>query len=152
MNDLSIEEELGITRELFTDAIRYSILMITNSYHSLKELLLRISEMEKPDKDIIASILVCAWSIIDCTHRLRIILQSTPGVSQKLPAVSNFLNNVEKVSDFRHFIQHANTATEVKALINNERPFWGYLCWMKFIDKLHANAYSLKPGTLLKKK
>lgn len=73
-----------------------------------------------------------AWSIVEATHRYRVILQSTPGFQRKAPHVRLFLDATSSVEDLRHYAQHMGN--EINRHAAGSPPLWGALSWASAAD------------------
>lgn len=131
---------------LFLEGIRYSIDMLDLAYQrlcqSLKIMSLRKdTEQENDSWNLIwASMFMDAWSIIDLTHRLRILLQQMPGAKQKGPTLQVFYRATENVEIFRNRIQHINH--NIIQLGAQNKTVWGALSWIHFSENLSQPLFS----------
>lgn len=145
-----LDKKLKERQSLYFDGILYSFKMIESSYQGLINVLSLISENSlnkkelSQDFDIDSWALVYIWSIIDSTHRLRLLLAEAPGVDRKLKFISDFFSQTKNIKDFRDFMQHMNR--EIGGLIDQKKPLWGSISWI-FTKENQYNIFLLHVGS-----
>lgn len=82
-----------------------------------------------------------AWSFIDVVHRIRVLSEDIPGLSQKTRELTSFQNSTRHITTMRNYIQH------LKGELNDKLayPVWGSLAWISDSDPtlchiVHAGA------------
>ena len=107
---------------IFIETIIHSIRILDISYNRLIEQLLK-------DGDDLATEfpMIDVWNIIDTSHRLRCILDKTPGIKKKEPWFQLTIRKLRETEDIRNFIQHYNR--EIENLISKVKPLLGHLSW-----------------------
>jgi hypothetical protein len=78
------------------------------------------------------SAILDAWSMVDSVHRLRILVNKTPGIKKQLPEFQIFERNTASIKDLRNFIQHLDEETQ--DLTGQNVPVWGVLSWFTMLD------------------
>jgi hypothetical protein len=117
-------------QELSLDGIDTSLTMTAMTYSRLHEAVLRYSEattQSDSTSDLQNLILLDAWSLIDITNRVRVLVGQTPGLKHSA-AVKSFLRATKDVEGLRNYIQHL--PTEVMPLAETGWPIWGALSWI----------------------
>lgn len=137
-------------QERMFDAIRYTLLMVESAYKGLEHVLEGITSIKKPTEDDYVYSLIGTWTVIDCVDRLRLMIESTPGISKDEKSIRHFLHQTKKVRALRNIIQHANKAEELRKMIKNNIPFWGYLTWFQITNSQNGIICALAAGTRIK--
>src|SRR5262249_972480 len=90
-----------------------------------------------------------AWTMIDSVHRLRELIQQTPGLKKNDPAVQRFLRTTKVVEELRNFVQHFRSG--IDDFVTRKIPLWGTLSWVEdnAQDGLPAH-HTLVPGTFFR--
>jgi len=103
--------------------------------------------------DIQNFILLDAWSLIDITNRLRVLVRRTPGLKHNAP-VKSFFGATEDVETLRHFVQHLDG--EVVRLAETGWPIWGSPSWIwvspEMQEKGVVSPMTLIPGSFARSK
>lgn len=138
-NDQLTEREI-----VFYQAITHCIEIIGISY---TRLLKQLNE----DKDNLASEMpmIDVWNIVDSSHRLRCILEKTPGIKKKESWFQIITRKLRETEKIRNFIQHYNR--EIDTLIEKVYPLLGHLTWVKQVDNKHLDMRVIVPGNLREK-
>jgi hypothetical protein len=136
---------------LFFDGIRYSIEMAALAYARLQRNLydLTVHCVKTSDKPIdFTPAILDAWSIVDSVHRLRILLDRTPGMKKQSPGFQVFYRSTNSIKDLRNFIQHLDEETQ--GLIGQNIPVWGALSWFTMLDPNGKSGFTctIVAGTL----
>jgi hypothetical protein len=151
---------------LFLDAIEESFEMVELAYSRLQESLAvfssqssqfsaaaevaRLSPTEMSRLN--STILLDAWSHVDVLNRLRVLVDSMPGLRKSRPAVQSCLRSLGPIEDLRNAVQHLYG--EVDKIADTGHPIWGSLSWArppgKPGEQLQVNVFI--PGTLARVK
>lgn len=139
-------------QELCLDGIETSFTMMRIAYERLCQAVLQHSQATSQGdstSDIQKSILLDAWSLIDITNRLRVLVKRTPGLKHSAPFKS-FLTATKDVETLRHFVQHLDG--EVVGLAETGWPIWGSLSWLWASPEMQkrgeVNVVIIVPGRL----
>lgn len=129
---------IGLDREqtLFLDGIRVSAEMLDLAYSRQVETLLRLAEPDRAQDDRaigVVSALQDAWSVVDCTHRLRSLFRRIPRVKKKAPTIQVFNRATPDAEALRHIIQHLDS--EIPKILRLGVPAWGTLQWLVLLDR-----------------
>jgi hypothetical protein len=117
-------------QQLCLDGIETSLAMTDVAYSRLYQTLFGSSQaITKGDRpsDVEHLILLDAWSLIDITNRLRVLVRRTRGLERNAP-VRSFLRSTEGVEALRNFVQHLDK--EAMTLAETGWPIWGSLSWL----------------------
>lgn len=143
-------------QEVFLHGIDTSLAMTTITYSRLCDAVLQYSQAATQGgltPEINNLILLYAWSLIDITNRLRVLVRQTPGLKQNAP-VQSFLKATEHVETLRHFVQHLDG--EGQKLAETGWPIWGSLSWIRasfeMLEKGRCEVEVYVPGPLAKSK
>lgn len=143
-------------QELCLDGIDTSLTMVMITYSRLCQAVLQYCQptsQSDSTSDIQNLILLDAWSLIDITNRLRVLVRRTPGLKHNAP-VELFLRATEDVEKLRHFVQHLDG--EVMRLAETGWPIWGSLSWIwaspEMQKKGEVAVAIIIPGRLAKSK
>ena len=112
--------------------VRFSIEMEDVSYSRLQQTLLELTNSTEPPHQDVARALGDAWSIIDSAHRLKGIIQQTPGIvnKDKSPSIRQLLRDkAEAIDKLRNVFQHLNQ--DVMERIHCNWPLFGILHWLR---------------------
>jgi hypothetical protein len=93
----------------------------------------------------IAAATADAWMIVDAVHRLRELVQQTPKLKQKEPAIQLLLRETKTIEELRHYVQHLRSGIDDSVL--RKLPAWGTLSWGEFDAERNAICHILFPGT-----
>ena len=133
---------------LFFDSIRIAVEMAELAYERLTKALEQAAmsaEMSRDDfSRLVPLCFLDAWSIVDSTNRLRVLMRRLPNFKQRAPSLQLFLRRTAGVEPLRNAVQHLNT--EIDRLVANNLSVWGTLRWLVVLD---ANIGSFKGGTLI---
>ena len=113
----------------FLEGFRVTVEMIDLAHSRLQQTLLALRASKQASVDCISAELD-AWSIIDCAHRLRGLIQHFPGLKVKKinPAFHYFMKNSKQVEDLRNTVQHLpSTIRHLHAI--PDWSVWGALSW-----------------------
>lgn len=134
------KDKLSEREIILFQSIVHLVTILDISYNRLKSLLSDGNNLatELPMIDV--------WNIIDSSHRLRCIIEMTPGIKKSSPWFQLTLRKLQKTEDIRHFIQHYNR--EIDNLITNVKPLLGYLSWVENIDEKNFKIGTIIPGYL----
>lgn len=143
-------------QELCLDGIDSSLTMTMITYSRLRQAVLQYCQATSQGdstSEIQKFMLLDAWSLIDITNRLRVLVRRTPGLKHNAP-VKSFLRATEDVEKLRHFVQHLDG--EVVRLAETGWPIWGSLSWTfvspEMREKGQAALSIIVPGPLAKSK
>jgi len=137
-----LPKEVLTEREIiFLETIIHSIRVIDISYN-------RLAKQLHENKDDLATELpmIEVWNIIDSSHRLRCIVEKTPGLKKKAIWFQLTVRKLKETEDLRNFIQHYNQ--EIDNLINNVQPLLGHLSWVEKLNGNEAKIGLIVPGNL----
>ena len=135
--DIGRPEFLPRRQALYLDAIEESLRMASLAYERLQESLAakmssyesasaslpRSDEMSRLD----SAILLDAWSLVDVLNRLRVLVESMPGLKKSSPGVKSFLHSLGQIEDLRNAVQHLYG--QVHKIVDTGHPIWGSLSW-----------------------
>ena len=130
------------------DGLRYSFQMANLVSHRFRETLDDIARYHSKNEyteEQITSGLLDAWTLVDICHRVRELVQQTPGLSQKLSDIQIFLRGTEQIKNLRHYVQHLRSGIPDIPIQSN--PLWGVLSWTPTNDK--AVCYTIFSGNLV---
>ena len=119
--------------------------MVGLAYQRLSDLLLSLSDRRNPNPAEFTSAFLDSWSIVDSSHRLRRLITSMPGIKQNDPKILLFLQRTASIEELRNFIQHANG--DIQELAENQKPFWGSLCWFRVYKPYEGRICILRAGS-----
>ena len=157
--DIARPEFVPRRQVLYLDAIEESFRMASLSYERLQESLLGWMSLRDPAKTSLprpsdemsrlnSAILLDAWSLVDVLNRLRVMVESMPGLKKSSPGVKSLLQSLGPIEELRNAVQHLYG--EVHTIADSGHPIWGSLSWatppVKPGDALKAAAFI--PGTL----
>jgi len=120
---------------LFYDGIRYSVEMADLAHSRLRETLYEIAQSPHapdPASHDFASAVLDAWSIVDLVHRLRGLIEQTPGIKQKSPPLLSFMKKTANIERLRNAVQHLNQ--QIHKIADLNIPVWGALSWVTLLD------------------
>jgi hypothetical protein len=129
----------------FLDGLRYSLRMGAVAARRLPKTLETVAHACRSgthDENQVVSALLDAWTMIDMCHRLRELVQQTPGLPQKTPAVQLFLRKTASIGDLRNHVQHFRSG--IGHNHNPTAPLWGTLAWVPECDPI--TCYSIFTG------
>jgi hypothetical protein len=106
---------------------------------NLYDLTLSCTNSSSPPLDF-TSAMLDAWSIIDSVHRLRILINKTPGLKKQSPGFQIFDRGTTSIKDLRNFIQHLDEETQ--DLVGQNIPVWGVLSWFTMLDPKHNSGFT----------
>lgn len=130
-----IPTQTGRKHMLFYDGIRYSVEMADLAHNRLRETLYEIAQSPHapdPASHDFASAVLDAWSIVDLVHRLRGLIEQTPGIKQKSPPLLSFMKKTADVERLRNAVQHLNQ--QIHKIADLNIPVWGALSWVTLLD------------------
>lgn len=136
-------DKLSERERIFIEAIVHSINIIDVSYHRLAKLLI-------DDSDNLATELpmIEVWNIIDSCHRLRCIIEKTPGIKKRESWFQITVRKLKGTEDIRHFIQHYDR--EIDNLIDQVKPLLGHLTWFHNLNENEFKVGLIVPGAIRK--
>ena len=134
------------------DGIRYSVETIDLVFHRVERNLDKIAALPSESDDLgpcIVEAMSDVWAFVDSVHRLRRLVQHTPGVKQKLPEVQLFLRNSSTIESLRNFVQHF--PTEINEFVHALMPLWGVLSWACTNETTgEPESRTIAPGTFFR--
>ena len=136
-------DKISERERIFVESIVHSLKMIENSYSNLVKLLYEDSDELATELPMIE-----IWSLIDSFHRLRCVMEKTPGIKKKESWFQISLRKLKLSEDIRHFIQHYDR--EIDALITQVKPLLGHLSWLEIETEKKFKVGLIVPGTLRK--
>lgn len=140
----SIPSNLDEKEAAFIRAGTHSLKMIDVSYKRLCSFLLNNSVTHTATE--IAMIDV--WNIIDSSHRLRCILEKTPGLKKNLAWFQLTIRKLKELEEIRHFIQHYDR--EIDKLNLNIKPLLGHISWCQYKNETQFIVRVSVPGHIKK--
>ena len=126
-----IPVQLETRQVLFLDAIRYCVEMIVGAYNRLAHTLLSLRGVPEMPPDAYPIVFLDAWSLVDVGNRLRLLIESTPGL-KRTPHVTVILKALESLKELRNPIQHLNKV--INDLATTSEGVWGWLTWYLVAD------------------
>ncbi|MBM3317255.1 hypothetical protein FJY69_04385 [candidate division WOR-3 bacterium] len=129
-----LRADLQPDQAAFLDGVRIAAEMLDVAYGRLSELLWAATQ-SFDDKDLAvptAPILLDAWAIVDAVHRLRLLLDHTPGLKKSDSSYKLFIRKTKAATQFRGTIQHLNEWLQNMAA--NGWPVWGTIAWVAVAD------------------
>ena len=136
-------EKLNEKEIILFESIVHLVTTLNISYDRLKSMLLKNAD------DLAEELLMIdVWHIIDTSHRLRCILEKTPGIKKNEPWFQLTLRKLQKTEDIRNFIQHYNR--EIDSLLTNVKPLLGHLSWYEDINDKEFKVVTIIPGNIRK--
>lgn len=136
-----IPAEIKIKIIRYLEGMNYTFSLLDYSYTDLYEVCLSINK----DKSKIIPALSRCWQIIDMTHRIRELCQSTPCLNKDDRDVKSFLDNTKSAEEFRQYVQHLRQ--ELPDLQDKQYPVFGSLSWVD--SENDKKCYIAIVGTLL---
>jgi len=129
---------------LFFDGIRYSIEMAALAHTRLQQSLYSLTlSCTNSSSDLpidFTSAMLDAWSIVDSVHRLRILINKTPGMKKQAPGFQIFDRGTTPIKDLRNFVQHLDQETQ--DLVGQNIPVWGTLSWFTILDPERKSGFT----------
>jgi hypothetical protein len=132
----------------YLDGLRYSFQMASLTSRRIKGTLDEIARCHSKGEyteEQITSGLLDAWTLVDVCHRVRELVQQTPGLSQKLPGIQVFLRTTGQIENLRHYVQHLRSG--IPNIPTQSNPLWGVLSWTPSYDK--TVCYTIFTGNLV---
>ncbi len=138
----TLPAELDPRQRLILDGIRYSAEMADLGYDRLRSELLRFAQMTDAGSSpgSFAAAFSDAWTIVDSTNRLRLLVRLLPKADQAM-AIQEFLGRTDVIRRLRDSVQHLHARFE--KLVKLREPTWGVITWVTvvrvepFLGKLH---------------
>lgn len=114
----------------FLDGLRYSFEVAFQNHEILRKTLNEIEQADQqaPEDDQVVRAIASAWILIDVSHRIRELVQTVPGLKQKLPRLQLFIKNTKNVETLRNYVQHLRTG--ITDLPTPSTPLWGVISWV----------------------
>ena len=135
-------------RQVFLlEGIRYCANSISLSYEQLYgelEKISSISDHTKPPYGVFYKVISEAWTVIDWTHRLTVLLSSISTKSDPSAIGENFAYLL-KAREFRNTLQHIEERIDEHILSQNA-PVWGTLAWIQYVKDDLRRTYVLMAG------
>lgn len=137
------------TRQLkfYLDGLGYSFEIAKVCARRLRETvdaLAAVKDADAATNEQAASALLDAWALVDMCHRVRELIQQTPGFKVNTPAVQLFLRATEAVVTLRNHVQHFRSG--IPSLPPQVFPLWGTLGWVSTTNP--DRAYLLVTGNI----
>jgi hypothetical protein len=125
---------LNTRQRLYLDGIRYSIENADFAWELLTDALFALPDAE-PDTEemhrLFPQAVHASWSLVDSFNRLRVLLDSFPGLKKNAPAHQIMFRALQPFEDLRNPIQHLDS--ELRAVHSGEGlAVWGSLAWLRF--------------------
>ncbi len=134
----------------FLEGIRFGIETADLSFRRLCNLLLEVTQLAASRSDIPEGVypaaIADAWAAVDSMHRLKELLERTPGLKLQTPEVVLFLRAAKELNDLRNSFHHARA--DFYRLPLHETAIWGVLTWCAPIGD-HIAVLGLVPGTII---
>ncbi len=131
-----IPSRLNARQRLFLDGIRLSIEMTWGAYSRLTIGLTTLAQIAREAGNVPigahAAMMLDAWSIVDGLHRLRTLLDQSPGMKKSTPTYQLFKRETASVEDLRNHVQHLDQ--EFSKAGDAPPPAWGELAWVGLVD------------------
>jgi len=138
--DIARPEFLPRVQVLYLDAIEESFRMSSVSYERLQESLVEwMSSRPAAEASVWrssdgrsrlqAEILLDVWSLVDVLNRLRVMVDSMPGLRKSSPGVKSLLHALGPVEKLRNAVQHLYE--QAHTIAETGHPIWGSLSWAK---------------------
>jgi hypothetical protein len=133
-------------QELVLDGIEESFRFLRLSYKRMLDSLI-LDELDATDADLLGSVILDCWTIIDHAKRLRTLLIHTPGL-RKTTRLRVFLDKTNQIPNFRDRVQHLEE--RVTALAPTGLPVWGSVSWARLLPENNFRVTMYAPGRLAK--
>jgi hypothetical protein len=137
---------------LLLDGIGMSIDMAVLAYRQLQAALHEHMRRNGPTTDRLTTVhaVMDAWTVIDATNRLRVLVQKlTRHGLKRGSAIHSFLRSVEPVLPLRNAVQHLDG--QIEQMIGGGQPVWGSLSWAN-VESPDAPSFQvglLMPGPIV---
>jgi len=127
------------------EAARFSWLIIEQAYKKLIENLKLLTT--EYTHDLALNTITTTWAIIDNSFRFLRLMEQLRGLKHK--NIQDALNYVEKIENFRNYIQHLNT--EVNKLPEEIYPILGAISWPSndLLESFAISVGTIPPGTIM---
>jgi hypothetical protein len=113
---------------LYLDGMRYASAICQASYERALAVL-RSFEFGQKSAPVLtkqaALAIADTWSIVDSTHRVRLLAQRMPYSRLLRPEFEPFERSTRAVEELRHYVQHLDE--KISSLPENSTPVWGRL-------------------------
>ena len=132
----------------YLDGLKYSFQMAGLAFERLKNTLDEIAKHHSAGEyteNHITSSLLDAWTLVDTCHRIRSLVQQTPGLSPKIPGIQVFLRGTQEVDNLRNYVQHFRSG--IPKIPLQSYPLWGVLSWIPSHDK--TICYTIVSGNMV---
>jgi hypothetical protein len=132
----------------YLDGLKYSFQMADLAFQRLKSTLDEIAQNHAAGQYTeyhVTSCLLDAWTLVDMCHRIRSLVQQTPGLSHKTLGIQIFLRGTQKVDNLRNYVQHFRNG--IPKIPLQSFPLWGVLSWVPSHDI--AICYTIASGNLV---
>lgn len=128
-------------RRLFLEGILFIVDSIDKRYESIKVLL-------KPDAPAMDDAIRDAWVIVDNLYRLKLVINSAPGLDKSTPSYQLVIRKLSPVEPLRHFIEHYNGSLE--QIYKDIKPIVGHLGYLKLLEDQKIGSVFAIPGSIRK--
>ncbi len=147
----NLPAKLNRKQTLCFDGIRYCVEMADLAYSRLQRSLLNLTAScsnPQPEHLEFVAALLDAWSIVDSVHRLRGLLNATPGFKNTNDLIV-FKRRTADFEKLRNAVQHLGS--EINTIINQGTPVWGVLNWFCITNPESSTGKScaLVAGTII---
>ncbi len=130
---------------LCLDGLRYAFATV-QLCHGRAQSTLRTFEVDWQNgapASVVIQVVADAWSMIDATQRIRLLINRAPILPKNEPDFRVFENGTSAVEPLRHYVQHINN--EVARITGQAQPLWGTISWVSEADPLKQ--FSLCTGS-----
>lgn len=136
---------LDTRQRIFLDGIQIAIDSLQVAYERLVKLLLDDRDLAGTEHYVhYAASTSDAWTMVDSAHRLLILVDQMPGLSNRAPAVRLLHQDLDHGEDIRNALQHL--PGHVQDLGPGGGQAYGRLSW---IDLTHAQGRGIRMGSML---
>ncbi len=112
-------------RRLFLEGIIFILDTVDKRYESIELLL-------KPDAPVMDDAIRDAWVIVDNLYRLKLVIDSAPGLDKSTPSYQLIIRKLSPVGPLRHFIEHYNGS--LQQIYKDIKPIVGHLGYLKLLE------------------
>ena len=142
-----LPENLDRKQMLFFDGIRVAVETAERAHERLVEALYRATTTDISPADQSRLVSLCfldAWSIVDSTNRLLVLLNRLPRFKKRASSLQLFRRRTKSIKGLRDMVQHLDT--EIDNLVANNLSVFGTLTWLVLVN---AQAGEFKAGSLV---
>lgn len=130
---------------LCLDGLRYSFAIVLSCHVRVRSTLptFEAGWQSGAPTSAVMQVVADAWSMIDATQRIRLLIKRAPVLPKNEPEFRVFKDGTSAVEPLRHYAQHINN--EVSRITGQAQPLWGTISWVSEADPLMQ--FSLSTGS-----